>query len=344
MSGRSLESEVQKNNCQTSNQRPGFGKGPKFAQRKEMIRVKSGNREIQIRELDVDHLEKDVGPENEALNALMYQKPTFEGLTKVQAEILKFDVVEILKILRCKDLFLNIPNYVNDKPTHININLIKSALVVFLKGYLTCQQIRDAANAFDIKCKQLNAQSIPLHQDLVADTLRSAGLVLPQGLFSMWCKKSWSFLECARIENQNLKNRRLHLQLVTYKNSAKVALAGTTPGNSELQSQRQPLRDGYIRGKHSTNTNKGGTLAQAVPNQQSLQHVHDLFGQYYLFPCEFLSLACNARARAPTLAACINVNFHTDKEQLWNPLEQRSARSKKPIQLYKLSKAGMYEN
>ena len=72
-----------------------------------------------------------------------------------------------------------------------------------MRGYLSFRQIHDALMAFDVKCKQLNSDSIlPLREDVLMDTLRPMGISLPSSLFIMWCKKCWRFLEYAAIESQ----------------------------------------------------------------------------------------------------------------------------------------------
>jgi hypothetical protein len=74
-------------------------------------------------------------------------------------------------LLNSNDFFIKIPEFVNDKATKTNINLLKTALVVYLKDHLKAEEILAIVTAFNIKCKQIDSEYIPLNEAVVADTL-----------------------------------------------------------------------------------------------------------------------------------------------------------------------------
>jgi hypothetical protein len=124
-------------------------------------------------------------------------------LNSDEADKFKINVWMIEKILSSHELFVSIPNYVNSKPTQVNIALIKTALAILVKGYLSLQQIHEVVMAFDIKTKQMATDCIlPLTEKVIGDTLRPIGYAIPQSLFTMWTKKCLLFLDCHKIEYQ----------------------------------------------------------------------------------------------------------------------------------------------
>ena len=116
-------------------------------------------------------------------------------------EKFRIDIWMIEKVLGSNELFVRIPNYVNGKSTNINMSLIRTALAILIKGYLTYQQIHEIMIAFETKVKEMGTDNIlPLSEKIISETLRPIGLSFPLSLLHMWCKKCWSFLDCAAIE------------------------------------------------------------------------------------------------------------------------------------------------
>ena len=54
--------------------------------------------------------------------------------------------------------------------------------------------------SFEGKCKALKLDYMPLHEEIIQQSLLSVGLVLPNSFFMIWCKRCWKFLECAKIK------------------------------------------------------------------------------------------------------------------------------------------------
>lgn len=107
----------------------------------------------------------------------------------------------IEKVLSSHELFVKIPNYVNGKSTNVNISLIRTSLAILIKGYLNYQQIHEIMLAFETKIKEMGGEKhLPLSEKVIGETLRPIGLSIPLSLLHMWCKKCWSYLDCAAIE------------------------------------------------------------------------------------------------------------------------------------------------
>ena len=113
--------------------------------------------------------------------------------------MIKFDVQLVERVLSDAKLITEIPNYVNGRPTNLNVKIIKTGLWIWKKNLMEPREIHECLIAFETKIKQIKSENMPLSEKVVDDSLRSIGKVIPKSLFIMWCKKCWQFLECAKI-------------------------------------------------------------------------------------------------------------------------------------------------
>ena len=114
---------------------------------------------------------------------------------------------QIERILSDRKIFVTTPDYVNGRSTQVNIELIKTTLAVFLKGFLDFNQIHEILLAFDTKCKELDTDMLPLDENVINNSLRPIGLILPSSFFYMWCKKCAQYLNCT-VYNAEMKRKR----------------------------------------------------------------------------------------------------------------------------------------
>ena len=75
---------------------------------------------------------------------------TYGHLSKEEQErkILNIDMIEA--VLSSQKLVIDIPNYVNGRPTPINAALIKTSLWLMLKHYMSPQEVHEVLVAFEI--------------------------------------------------------------------------------------------------------------------------------------------------------------------------------------------------
>ena len=112
---------------------------------------------------------------------------------------IRFDLSTVEKVLSDGKLVVKIPNYISGRPTNMNVSIIKTGLWIWSKNIMEPKDIHECLIAFEIMCKQLKSDSMPLSEKIVDESLRSIGKVIPKSLFIMWCKKCWQFLDCAKI-------------------------------------------------------------------------------------------------------------------------------------------------
>ena len=74
---------------------------------------------------------------------------------------------DIEKVLSSQKLILDIPNYVNGRPTPINALLIKSALWLNLKSFMQLNEIHEVLIAFEIYCREKGSKNIPLKEKVI---------------------------------------------------------------------------------------------------------------------------------------------------------------------------------
>lgn len=56
-----------------------------------------------------------------------------------------------------------------------------------MEGILDYSKIHEIMTAFDTKCVELSAESLPLNEEIINDCLRPIGLAIPKSQFLMWC-------------------------------------------------------------------------------------------------------------------------------------------------------------
>ena len=105
-------------------------------------------------------------------------------------------------VLSSQKLVIDIPNYVNGRPTAINAQLIKTSIWLIQKNYMQPQEIHNVLVAFEMQCKPMKTTHLPLSEKIMTASLISVGRAIPRSLFIMWCKKCWKFLECSKIKQQ----------------------------------------------------------------------------------------------------------------------------------------------
>ena len=52
---------------------------------------------------------------------------------------------------------------------------------------------------FETAIKKNGSELLPLTEKIINDSLRPLGKVIPSGLFILWCKKCWQFLNCSKV-------------------------------------------------------------------------------------------------------------------------------------------------
>ena len=154
----------------------------------------------------------------------------------------------------------------------MNIELIKTTLAIFLKGLLDFSQIHEILLAFDTKCKELDTDMLPLDENVINNSLRSIGLILPTSFFYMWCKKCAHYLHCT-VYNAEMKKKK----------------------KTQCKESRLEAASGSKAVSRAAVTNSTG-------------HAHNVSGlcssefkDFAVYPFEYLSLVCNAKHRVVVL-------------------------------------------
>ena len=87
-------------------------------------------------------------------------------------------------MLSSRDLFVQTPDYVNGRSTTVNLELMKTALALMVRGFLDFRAIHEILIAFDTKCKELDSDNMmPLNEKIIDESLRPIGLALPSSLY-----------------------------------------------------------------------------------------------------------------------------------------------------------------
>ena len=108
--------------------------------------------------------------------------------------------INLLNHIFCsRSFFIAIPNYMNQWSTISNINLIKTAIVIYVKGIYPITKIHEIVLAFEYKCRQNSSETIPLNLRIINQTVRHLNIAIPKNLLLYWNQKCWQLLDCAVI-------------------------------------------------------------------------------------------------------------------------------------------------
>ena len=75
------------------------------------------------------------------------------------------------------------------------------------RGMMDLKQLHEILLAYEMHCKKLNKDSLPLNLDTINDSLRPVNLQLTSAVFKIWCQKCWPYMQCAQIEIQKTKKQ-----------------------------------------------------------------------------------------------------------------------------------------
>ena len=115
------------------------------------------------------------------------QNNMFSQMSVEDQYMYMIDISMVEKVLSSKKLMIDIPNYVNGRPTHINAELIKASVWLMTKSVMTNKEIHNCLLAYETKCKQLRLEELPLNIKVINASLRHMGKVIPNSLFRLWC-------------------------------------------------------------------------------------------------------------------------------------------------------------
>ena len=93
---------------------------------------------------------------------------------------------------------IEIPNYVNGKPSSLNAELIKTALWLRHKGFMESEEMHNALKCYETSNLATGSEMMQLTEKVVNTSLRPLGRIVPTSLFVMWCKKCWQFLTSSK--------------------------------------------------------------------------------------------------------------------------------------------------
>jgi hypothetical protein len=100
-------------------------------------------------------------------------------------------------VLSSSSLIIDIPNYVNGRSTAINAEMIKTSIWIYKKGLMDCNEIHRGLNSYETLAKSSGTEILNLSDKIIKDSLRTIGKIIPTPMFTMWCKKCWSFIDSA---------------------------------------------------------------------------------------------------------------------------------------------------
>lgn len=107
-------------------------------------------------------------------------------------------------VLSSSNIIIDIPNYVNGRSTSINVEMIKTSIWIYKKGLMDCKEIHSGLYSYETQCKTMGVEILNLSDKLIKGSLRTVGKIIPTPMFTMWCKKCWSFIDSAiLLSNQN---------------------------------------------------------------------------------------------------------------------------------------------
>jgi hypothetical protein len=124
-----------------------------------------------------------------------------------------FKVSMVDSILMDEKLNIEIPNYINGRPTRVNALLIQTSIWLIQKNYMSEGDIHSSLIVFEqmIKTLNLQQQQLPLSEKVIKQALMPLNRAMPQSMLIMWCKKCWRYLECSEIKMKsggNTKKKR----------------------------------------------------------------------------------------------------------------------------------------
>ena len=133
---------------------------------------------------------------------------------------------------------------------------------------------------------------MPLIESAVQNSLRAIDRVMPHSAFTVWAKKCWLHLDCAKTK------------MKTDSNPARGAATG--PQHGKGKDEKEGRKEGGRRSPKARKSQKQITHAQ--PKQHPYDE-YDRYGvstfedfeDYYMFPHEFFSLVINSYPRSDAL-------------------------------------------
>jgi len=107
----------------------------------------------------------------------------FSDLRSDEIERQLVDMTFIEQLLSSRNIFNRVPNFVNGRQTKLNVDLIKTSLVIVTRGFMDFRQLREAMNGFETHCKSINSDTLPLNEKSVQEAIRPIGLSLTTMVF-----------------------------------------------------------------------------------------------------------------------------------------------------------------
>lgn len=109
---------------------------------------------------------------------------------------------KIFAALRHDEFIEGVPKFMNHRETYSNILLIKAAIIISQKKFLTLKKIREGVYAWNQICRQENCSNLPIDFELLNNALMLVNLTMSELLMKKWFELMKPYLEC---ENENRK-------------------------------------------------------------------------------------------------------------------------------------------
>jgi hypothetical protein len=128
----------------------------------------------------------------------------------------------------------------------------------------------------------------------------------------IWCKRCWKFLECAKIKVKQGQKAQIHKKSEVKQNQE------TTLSDGKVGSQKSGKGKDDVSDKNKASqeiVDKNLLQNEEHKSAKILQNV-DEFKDFYLFPHEYLCLACNSFERLDIMKTIPKPEFQLKKDFL----------------------------
>lgn len=125
---------------------------------------------------------------------------TFAHLSTLDEERFLLSVKLLDNILKNEKAFNHLPNFINGRQVSQNLLLIRTCLCIILRGFMDIKELHEALLSFEIKCRELSKDTLPLNENIIQDCLITINLSINPNVFYMWCRKCWRFLMFTSVE------------------------------------------------------------------------------------------------------------------------------------------------
>ena len=123
----------------------------------------------------------------------------FSQLTITHQENYLIDLIILEKVLSDPRLNIDIPNYINGRPTNLNSSLILATVWLTQKNFMEPQDIHQCLMAFESTANCQKTQHLPYNKKVLAKTLMSVNKIISNSMLIMWIKKCWKYMDFAQI-------------------------------------------------------------------------------------------------------------------------------------------------